>query len=78
MGLIHCVIVPLCIFRGSEFFPSIFRGYEIFSDEYFMGLIFFFMTNFVIQRFSISVQPVFTCSKLTIETLEQRVKYVQS
>ena len=70
MGLIHCVIVPLCIFRGSEFFPSIFRGYEIFSDEYFMGLIFFFMTN--------SVQPVFTCSKLTIETLEQRVKYVQS
>ena len=22
-------------------------------------------------------QPVFTCSKLTIETLEQRVKYVQ-
>ena len=23
-------------------------------------------------------QPVFTCSKLTIETLEQGVKYVQS
>ena len=23
-------------------------------------------------------QPTFTCSKLTIETLEQRVKYVQS
>ena len=23
-------------------------------------------------------QPVFTCSKLTIETLEQSVKYVQS
>ena len=25
-----------------------------------------------------SSQSVFTCSKLTIETLEQRVKYVQS
>ena len=23
-------------------------------------------------------QPIFTCSKLTIETLEQGVKYVQS
>ena len=23
-------------------------------------------------------QPAFTCSKLTIETLEERVKYVQS
>ena len=25
-----------------------------------------------------STQPAFTCSKLTIETLEQGVKYVQS
>ena len=25
-----------------------------------------------------ALQPVFTCSKLTIETLEQGVKYVQS
>ena len=24
------------------------------------------------------IQPAFTCSKLTIETLEQGVKYVQS
>ena len=27
---------------------------------------------------SITAQPAFTCSKLTIETLEQGVKYVQS
>ena len=27
---------------------------------------------------SISYQPAITCSKLTIETLEQSVKYVQS
>ena len=27
---------------------------------------------------SVQTQPAFTCSKLTIETLEQRVKYVQS
>ena len=26
----------------------------------------------------ITTQPAFTCSKLTIETLEQGVKYVQS
>ena len=25
-----------------------------------------------------STQPVFTCSKLTVETLEEGVKYVQS
>ena len=28
--------------------------------------------------YSIATQSVFTCSKLTIETLEQGVKYVQS
>ena len=28
--------------------------------------------------FGITVQPAITCSKLTIETLEQGVKYVQS
>ena len=27
---------------------------------------------------SVASQPAFTCSKLTIETLEQGVKYVQS
>ena len=26
----------------------------------------------------VAIQPTFTCSKLTIETLEQGVKYVQS
>ena len=29
-------------------------------------------------RFSVCIQLVITCSKLTIETLEQGVKYVQS
>ena len=28
--------------------------------------------------FRVTTQPAFTCSKLTIETLEQGVKYVQS
>ena len=32
-----------------------------------------FMSSFIILT-----QPAFTCSKLTIETLEQGVKYVQS
>ena len=30
------------------------------------------------KLYSISFQPAFTCSKLTIETLKQGVKYVQS
>ena len=29
-------------------------------------------------RYSIETQPAITCSKLTIETLEEGVKYVQS
>ena len=29
-------------------------------------------------QIKVSTQPAFTCSKLTIETLEQGVKYVQS
>ena len=32
----------------------------------------------VIRRCSIKTQPEITCSKLTIETLEQGTKYVQS
>ena len=31
-----------------------------------------------VKRSKIHTQPAFTCSKLTIETLEQGVKYVQS
>ena len=31
-----------------------------------------------IQGANLSSQPAFTCSKLTIETLEEGVKYVQS
>ena len=34
------------------------------------------MSN-ILHRFG-QTQPAFTCSKLTIETLEQGVKYVQS
>ena len=32
----------------------------------------------VSQKYQVSTQPAITCSKLTIETLEQGVKYVQS
>ena len=35
-----------------------------------------FMSYFLSYR--LSTQPAFPCSKLTIETLEQGVKYVQS
>ena len=31
-----------------------------------------------LRLFLLTAQPAFTCSKLTIETLEQGVKYVQS
>ena len=32
----------------------------------------------IIKWTHVATQPTFTCSKLTIETLEQGVKYVQS
>ena len=35
----------------------------------------FYVTLF---RSNVVIQPAFTCSNLTIETLEQGVKYVQS
>ena len=41
--------------------------------------IFIFKFDFSLHRINIvHTQPAFTCSKLTIETLEQGVKYVQS
>ena len=49
----------LCVyFAGPTLSTWIFRGSEIFSREYFVGPIFFLMTNFVIQRFWISSQPI--------------------
>ena len=33
---------------------------------------------FLLSHFLVVAQQIFTCSKLTIETLEQGVKYVQS
>ena len=30
------------------------------------------------QQFNVKSQPVFTCSQLTIKTLEQGVKHIQS
>ena len=30
------------------------------------------------EMFTLLTQPAFTCSKLTMETLEQGVKYIQS
>ena len=41
-----------------------------------------YLTSYLISTLKISfllpTQPAFTCSKLTMETLEQGVKYVQS
>ena len=39
-----------------------------------------FQLNFKIasQEITVGTQPTFTCSKLTMKTLEQGVKYVQS
>ena len=39
---------------------------------------YFFVGFAKFQKTAILPQPVFTCSKLTVETLEQRVKYVLS
>ena len=36
------------------------------------------ISSYYSPRILISTQPAITCSKLTIETLEQGVKYVQS
>ena len=36
------------------------------------------LENHTDRYFTKTTQPAFTCSKLTIETLEQGVKYVQS
>ena len=45
-------------------FPDVFRGYRNGT----LGL----------YELTVMFQPAFTCSKLTIKTLEQGVKYVQS
>ena len=37
-----------------------------------------FLKNFIYLKWREALDPAFTCSKLTIETLEQGVKYVQS
>ena len=36
------------------------------------------LLDFTAFQWSVTPQPAITCSKLTIETLEQGVKYVQS
>ena len=43
-----------------------------------MKMIFQKITTTVINILRYCTQPAITCSKLTIETLEQGVKYVQS
>ena len=64
-----------------------YSGKKIFSFDYIWQLevwviTFSYLTIMPRSRgtnFSkLSAQPAFTCSKLTIETLEQGVKYVQS
>ena len=36
------------------------------------------LSIFILMGAKVTTQSVFTCSKLTVETLEQGVKYVQS
>ena len=36
------------------------------------------MTMYIVGKKGLTAQPAITCSKLTIETLEQGVKYDQS
>ena len=56
---------------GGNLVPSIYKGFTngacVFGD-------FTYSQDFTVQTF----QWPFTCSKLTIETLEQGVKYVQT
>ena len=49
----------------NQRFSDVFRGYKKTSVMKWVNL-------------NVATQPAFTCSKLTIETLEQGVKYVQS
>ena len=53
---------PLCLKIPSTPFPPNSQYLAIMPDA----------------RRCVATQPAFTCSKLTIETLEQGVKYVQS
>ena len=52
---------------------------NMFSIRYFIFLILKLFEASDIKSIKLRIiQPAFTCSKLTIETLEQGVKYVQS
>ena len=51
-------------------------GYAIQMNSYVRKSIFYFFIWFTEE--TDHSQPAFTCSKLTIETLEQVVKYVRS
>ena len=41
-------------------------------------LIFVYFIFYLLRLYGVTAQPAITCSKLTIETLEQGVKHVQS
>ena len=45
---------------------------------YYFHFVFYFLASLLCQVFVKHPQPAITCSKLTIETLEQGLKYVQS
>ena len=76
----------LC-FRRSRDLSMFFLDYIFAFGTYFLALLFILVNSFscnisscvrqVIST-SISPQPAITCSKLTIETLEQGVKYVKN
>ena len=50
-------------------------SYKASNEKNFLWIIY---ADFSRYKVIITAQPVITCSKLTIETLEQGVKYVQS
>ena len=55
--------------------PKILRKQVFMQFPLLANLNFLFITT---QFIRITTQPAFTCSKVTMETLEQDVKYVQS
>ena len=53
-----------------------YNGFKLFSENFNINTFFFEILNK--NQGNVITQPAITCSKLTIETLEQGVKYVQS
>ena len=68
----------------SKYIPKAGKCFQPLLDEAFSPHIkdtlkvYFWQRNILLYTTTLNTQPAFTCSKLTLETLEQGVKYVQS